>query len=238
MSSSYDLPAPPKCRLASLSLNDVYSVGAGKLRAFLRIYRHGWRTSEEVDSELTLVLDLATNGVAVLVPMPFRDGDYVELLNATEGPRFAVLWTEAPGEDVSDITSEQVCCYGRLAASIHSAADRSTDSYLRGPLDAAHLIEEPLAAIRAAMPGSNDLAELERIAGRAHERLDSLARDGSDYGLCHGDLHPDNVRFTSDGVPAVFDIDCCGYGWRGFDLAVFLWNAYGERRGPRWRKAR
>ena len=29
-----------------------------------------------------------------------------------------------------------------------------------------------------------------------------------------------------------------GYGWRTYDLTVFLWNAFGERRPKRWRESR
>ena len=57
-------------------------------------------------------------------------------------------------------------------------------------------------------------------------------------GLCHGDLHPGNVRFDAAGKPTLFDFDCCGYGWRVYDLAVFHWNIYMERRPTRWRERR
>jgi Ser/Thr protein kinase RdoA (MazF antagonist) len=29
-----------------------------------------------------------------------------------------------------------------------------------------------------------------------------------------------------------------GYGWRAYDLTVFLWNAFGERRPKQWRESR
>ncbi len=238
LAASYDLPAAPDCRLVSLSLNDVYRVAAGDLRAYLRVYRHGWRPREDIDAELALVLELAATGLPVSVPIAFRDRDYVAQLDAAEGPRHIVLWTEAPGEDVRDITADHSRRYGTLAASIHESADRGGVNYQRESLDPAHLIDEPLATIRAALPGGDDLAELERVAGFVRGRLDALPREEPDYGLCHGDLHPGNVRFAGDGTPTLFDFDCCGYGWRGYDLAVFLWNIYGERRPRRWRETR
>lgn len=238
LSASYDLPAVPECRLVSLSLNDVYQVVAGDVRAYLRVYRHDWRTCDEVDAELALVLALAASDLPVSVPLPFRDGDYVAQLDAAEGARFAVLWSEAPGDDVRDITSAHARRYGRLAAAIHSAADQSTAVYQRRALDSAQLLDAPLAAIRAALPDGDDLAELERVAEVVRDRLDAFPREGSDYGMCHGDLHPGNVRFAADGTPTLFDFDCCGDGWRGYDLAVFLWNIYGERRPRRWRESR
>jgi Ser/Thr protein kinase RdoA (MazF antagonist) len=68
--------------------------------------------------------------------------------------------------------------------------------------------------------------------------LDTLSPQSSDVGLCHGDLHPGNARFADDGRPTLYDFECCGYGWRAYDLAVFLWNSYGERRPRRWRESR
>jgi Ser/Thr protein kinase RdoA (MazF antagonist) len=236
--ATHDLPADASCRLISLSLNDVYQVAAGDRLAYLRIYRHGWRTRDEIDAELTLMLDLAADGIEVAVPRPDRSGAYVQQVAAAEGSRFAVLWTAAPGDDVRDITTEHARRYGRLAAKIHASTDGRSTAYGRGCLNAAHLIDEPLAAIRAAVPASDDLAALERIADHIRTRLDTLLRDLPDFGLCHGDLHPGNVRFAADGTPTLFDFDCCGYGWRGYDLTVFLWNVYGERRSRRWRESR
>ena len=48
-------------------------------------------------------------------------------------------------------------------------------------------------------------------------------------------MHPGNVRFDPAGEPTLFDFDLCGPGWRVYDLTVFLWNAYVERRPKRWR---
>lgn len=51
-------------------------------------------------------------------------------------------------------------------------------------------------------------------------------------------MHPGNARFDATGEPTLFDFDCCGYGWRVSDLAVFLWNAHLEKRPKGWREAR
>ncbi len=238
ISTAYDLSATPTCRLISLSLNDVYQVVAGHQRSYLRIYRHGWRTQEEIDAELALTRDLAAAGICVSVPIPGRNGNDVAQLEAAEGSRFVVLWTEAPGDDVRDITSHHARRYGQLAARVHLAANNRETCYQRGSLDSAHLIAEPMAAIGAALSSSDELAELESIAEHVRGRLDALPREQHDYGLCHGDLHPGNVRFDADGTPTLFDFDCCGYGSRGYDLSVFLWNIYGEGRPRRWRESR
>ena len=86
--------------------------------------------------------------------------------------------------------------------------------------------------------GTETLVFLERLAEHVRHRLLELPRTPPGYGLCHGDLHPGNVRFDADGEPTLFDFDCMGYGWRAYDLTVFLWNAFGEGRTKRWRASR
>lgn len=44
-----------------------------------------------------------------------------------------------------------------------------------------------------------------------------------DFGFCHGDAHNWNVHWDN-GTLTLFDFDCCGNGFRAYDLAVFLWN--------------
>jgi len=238
VADAYDLPEEPTCQLISLSLNDVYLVTAGDKRSYLRVYRHGMRTAAEVAAELEICNSLAEQGLPIAIPIARRDGTLVAQIDAAEGPRCAVLWREADGADVREITTHHARAYGRLAAQIHVATDEHPCASRRQPLDTTTLIDAPLAIIRASLPDDPNLAELEQVAGEVRARLELLPCDLPDYGICHGDLHPGNVRFAADGAPTLFDFDCCGPGWRGYDLAVFLWNSYGERRPKRWRDAR
>ena len=239
----YALPEPHDCRLISRSMNDIYQVAAAGETYFLRISGHGWRSRDAVDAELALIADLYTRGLAVAPAVPRDDGTVLTSLTAPEGERFAVLFAEAPGASVRDITPRHARAYGRLTAAVHTAADAAPTLYHRFHLDERHLLDEPLQAIRAAMPNvdggdGKDLIFLEMVAERVHRRLQALPRTPPGYGLCHGDLHPGNVRFDAAGTPTLFDFDCLGYGWRAYDLTVFLWNAFGERRPKRWRESR
>src|SRR5688500_499926 len=47
-------------------------------------------------------------------------------------------------------------------------------------------------------------------------------------GFCHGDLHGGNACETG-GAFTFYDFDCCGWGYRAYDLAVFPW-AFAVRR--------
>ena len=237
--SWYALPEPRQCRLISRSMNDTYQVTAGVNMFYLRISGHGWRTREGIEAELAFVADLVRRGLAVAPAVPRVDGQMLTLLSAPEGERFAVLFAPAPGQSVRDIAPRQCRAYGQLVAAIHAAADTPPPSYHRFHIDERHLLDEPLEAVRAVMvDGGEDLAFLERVAERVRCRLADLPRESPVYGLCHGDLHPGNVRVDTSGQPTLFDFDCMGYGWRSYDLTVFLWNTYGERRTKQWRESR
>jgi len=225
--------------LIARGVNDTYRVTAGADAFYLRVSVHGWRTRDDLDAELALVTDLRGRGLAVAPVVPRDDGELLTSLPAPEGERFAVLFAPAPGESVPDLTPDLAHAYGRLAAGVHTGADAAPNAYRRFPLDERHLLDGPLASIRAAMvDGDEDLIFLERVAERVRGRLGVLPCAPPDYGLCHGDLHPGNVRFDAAGELTLFDFDCMGYGWRAYDLTVFLWNAYGERRPKRWRETR
>ncbi len=235
----YPVREPLACRLIARGINDTYQITTTTDTVYLRVSPHGWRTREGLEAETALVRGLFVRALAVAPPVPRDDGTFLTALAAPEGERFAVLFAEAPGTSAREITPRQAGAYGRLAAAVHTAADMAPMGSHRFHLDERHLVDEPLEAVRAAMvDGGDDLIFLEDVAERVRGQLSSLPREPREYGLCHGDLHPGNVRFDASGQPTLFDFDCMGYGWRAYDLSVLLWNAVGERRTKRWRETR
>src|SRR5215467_1422020 len=69
-----------------------------------------------------------------------------------------------------------------------------------------------------------DRDHLLRIAATLRERLSRLAMEPLDTGFCHGDVHDGNAFITEEQSITFFDFDCCGRGWRAYDLAVFRWS--------------
>ena len=51
-----------------------------------------------------------------------------------------------------------------------------------------------------------------------------MALNPSDKGFRHGDAHEFNAAISNDTL-TWFDLDCCGHGWRAYDLATFRWSA-------------
>ncbi len=239
VASDYELSGPLRCQLVSHAMNDVYRIGSGANTHYLRVTPLGWRDRQELEAEVAIIDSLNAKGIHVAAACPRSDGIALTRLDAPEGERLAILFQTAVGEQPEDIDLIQARAFGRFAAALHEAADSLELARPRPAIGVVELLHEPLDAIRDRFSDHPDeLAYLALIAARVGDAIAQLPRDAPLYGFCHGDLHPGNVCFDSGGVPTLFDFDLCGSGWRIYDLSVFLWNAFGERRPRRWRDSR
>lgn len=218
----YDIGAPIKSRFVSNGLNDTYAVETDTGKFILRIYKHQWRTESDIQYELDLLAYLKDCGLPVSYPIPRRDGGWLTELNAPEGKRYAALFSYADGVGKVDPGTSRN--YGRAAALLHNAMDRYSPRHTRFELDARHLLDEPLQKIVPFLQHRpNDLKLVQETADRLRNRLAAAASGGYDWGVCHGDLHGWNVFHSEDEGLTHFDFDCCGMGWRSYDVSVFLW---------------
>jgi Ser/Thr protein kinase RdoA (MazF antagonist) len=201
----------------------------------LRVYRAGWRTLSDVLYEIDVLLHLERKGIPVSTPVPRRDGSLVREVLAPEGPRIAVLFTFAPGREPHDEPGYDDR-YGRAVASLHDALDDFSSLHPRFSLDFDHLLDQPLAAIRPLLQHRPDEWQyVEQLAERLHARLEALPLERLETGVCHGDFHGGNAHVDGETI-TFFDFDCCGPGWRAYEVAVFRWNASSLRRRaePPW----
>jgi Ser/Thr protein kinase RdoA (MazF antagonist) len=239
VAAEFGLGPAIECRLVSRGANDVYRVESGQGVSYLRISPHGWRSLPQIEAEVCLIDELHRSGVRVARAMHPSDGAAVREAVAPEGTRLAVLFEAAPGRQVDAPAIAQAAALGRAAARVHLAADAMPSQPARFAIDERYLLTEPLAAIwECGLEAPADLGYVASMAERVRARIASLPRGAGIFGMCHGDLHPANARFAADGTPTLFDFDLCGYGWRIYDLAVFLWNAAGEQRTRRWTESR
>jgi Ser/Thr protein kinase RdoA (MazF antagonist) len=62
------------------------------------------------------------------------------------------------------------------------------------------------------------------VLSREHDRASfRSSREDLEVGSCHGDLHGWNAHIDQNMALTVYDFDCCGVGWRAYDIAVFRW---------------
>ena len=220
----YDLGAISRCRLHHRGLNDTYNVESSQGDTyFLRIYRAGWRSRDEIETEIAILLHLAQGKASVSTPVSRKDGQVLTPLDCIEGRRWAALFTCAPGNEVAfnAYSDELAGLYGEAVATVHCAADSFKGRPLRPTLDLAELLDGPLHLLSSAIAHRpEDVAYVNGLGDRLRHRIRGMA--DLEIGFCHGDFHGRNAC-EKNGNFTFYDFDCCGWGYRAYDLAVFPW---------------
>src|SRR5918912_866464 len=121
----YDLGSAVRAWAISRGLTDHYAVEAGGRRYVLRLYPTHWRTRADVLFELDFIRHAAARGVPVAAPLPRRDGGWLTEVDAPEGPRLAVLFVHAAGDEWVPRHEREAhaAAYGEAAARLHNACD-------------------------------------------------------------------------------------------------------------------
>ena len=220
----YDLAGQVSCIFLARGINDTYLVQTSTEKYILRAYQTGWRTLSDVLYETDVLVYLDQKGVPVSSPVAQIDGRYVCTVQAPEGMRQLVLFTYAPGGPLDRHDATDSYYHGRALATIHNATDDFTSFHVRPPLDLSYLIDQSLQVIQPLQTcSSSNWAYLLAIAERLRSRVQQLALQGLDWGVCHGDSHMLNDHIDSDHHITFFDFDCCASGWRAYDLATVRW---------------
>ncbi|MBE9066793.1 phosphotransferase [Leptolyngbya cf. ectocarpi LEGE 11479] len=219
----YSIPAPDTCEFWHRGLNDTYKLSAGKESFMLRVYRQGWRSRSEIEFELEVLLYLQQKGAHVAVPVARKDGEFITSILAPEGERYVMITQYAQGDILRFDDAKDAVIFGQAAADIHCCSARFRPTSKRFQLDLNHLLNEPLAHIQPYLiHRPADWEFLNELATRISSLVNSVGTDNLDYGFCHGDFHGENAH-ASEGTVTHFDFDCCGFGWRIYDLATFKW---------------
>jgi|CXWK01.1.fsa_nt_gi Ser/Thr protein kinase RdoA (MazF antagonist) len=225
----YGLAVPTDCQFLQWGLNDTYLLKSKAPTYVLRIYRRGWRSLSEIQYEVEALLHMQKAGIAVSVPVRRHDGTFVGTIAAPEGIRYMVLFTYAPGREPTYDSKDDTAAYhyGKLAAQIHTATATFQSPHQRVGLDLEHLLEIPLRSIEPMLAHRlEDWKYLQTLTEKLRRWGTQLPFSNLEQGFCHGDLHWGNAHLQDDHKTlTVFDFDCCGVGWRAYDLAVFRWAA-------------
>lgn len=227
--SEYALADPSDCQFFRMGLNDTYILKTNGTSYVLRVYRRGWRSLPEIQYELEVLLFLQKAGIRVSTPIPRTDGSFIGTIHAPEGERYRVLFTYASGREATyeSKDAEAAYAYGKLAAQIHTATETFQSLHQRVALDLEHLIDTPLRSIQPVLAHRpEDWKCVQTVTETLRQRVIQLPLSSLEQGFCHGDLHWGNARFQDKtNTVTLFDFDCCGVGWRAYDLAVFRWGA-------------
>ncbi|HSR33723.1 MAG TPA: phosphotransferase [Anaerolineae bacterium] len=215
------------CRFYSGGFNHTYRVKtADGSTYFLRAYRIAWRTLADIQYELDVLEHLKRKGFPAVQPVPYQDGQRFCAVPVPEGRRYLALFTEAPGPEISYEHKPQELAqrYGQAVAQMHNALDDFSSPHRRFHKDIEHFIDRPLHHIEPFLSHRpDDWVFVQRFADTLRQRILAVPADVLEQGFCHGDLQGYHANVAPDGTLTFFDFDCGGYGYRAYDLAVFLW---------------
>jgi Ser/Thr protein kinase RdoA (MazF antagonist) len=218
----YGLPAQTTCRFHNFGLNDTFTVECPDAKYVFRVYRTGWRSNTDIAYELDVLKHLNAKGVQVATPVTRLDGSELTTIATPEGERSAALFHFAPGRELKEDDTDSGD-FGRSCAQMHAASDDFVTKHKRFKLDLKHLLDDPAEFIRPHLVHRpKDRSYIQSLADRLRSEMDKLDSSSLDIGFCHGDFHGGNVHREGD-LLMHFDFDCCGHGWRAYDVAVYRW---------------
>lgn len=215
--------------------NHVYRVRAEGLDRALRMHRVGYRTDDELRSEIASIAAFRDGGIAVPTPAVAPDGQHVVVIVDDSGARRQATmqdWVDG-GRAFGDVGSvftggeapadEWLRALGRLMARMHTIAETGTpDGYARAAWDADGLAGPGALWGRASRLPSlseSDRRTLDRAEEQVGRSLAALPRTPDCFGVIHADFSFENVLVTEEGLVAL-DFDDSGLGWYLFDLAT------------------
>ncbi|MBE0688286.1 MAG: phosphotransferase [Anaerolineaceae bacterium] len=237
----FGLGANSKCEYFTGGFSHTYRVTSEKgVVYFLKSYRTNWRTKADIQYEMDVLNHLKKKNFPAIQPVKTITGEYYYPVNAPEGIRYLVLLTLAPGTLASyEQKPEEVATqYGQAVAQMHNALDDFHSIHQRFPLDLDFFTVEPLKTIEPFLKNRpDDWHFIQQFANTLRQRIIDMPGFELELGFCHGDLQGYHANVSPDGTFTFFDFDCGGYGYRAYDLAVFLWccrleNAISERWEP------
>lgn len=233
--SQYKISEPVSCEFWVRGLNDTYKISTATDNFILRVYRKNWRTNADIAFELDALNHIHAQGGKVACPIERKHGGYMTTVSAPEGERQIIVTQYAKGTVPNYDDSTNTNMFGASVAGIHVQSSNFQTKHERYRLDLTHLLVEPLAAIKRRL--SHHQRESQFIidfASRLSDNVASLSAEKLDIGFCHGDFHGRNAHIYQNEVTH-FDFDCCGLGWRIYDLATFKWHARKHRKeDQRW----
>jgi Ser/Thr protein kinase RdoA (MazF antagonist) len=223
LSKQYDIGQWTECLYWLRGLNDTYRIRTERGYYILRVYR-----TEIAESDVLYELSLLTKlndilgsmNTSVSEPIAKKDDSLYTILDPPEGKRIAAIFRYLSGAENALHDIDSCYAFGKSAAELHLAMDQVIIAHPRYELDIDFLIEQPLKRIIDYIGEENEATSfLRQFATTLKTRIESVAKHGLDWGICHGDMHGSNNAFQEGNYFTHYDFEWAAKGWRAYDLA-------------------
>ncbi|UZO80413.1 phosphotransferase [Aquimarina sp. ERC-38] len=212
----YQLNPKLQCRLFRTGMNHTYILSGSEEKYVLRLYTYNWRTLNEIKAELQLLLYLHQKGIQVSLPIPDKNENLIQQIEALEGIRYAVLFSFASGEKKRFIKDKTAATIGLIMAKFHQVTvDKKIDriSYTKNTL-----LEKPYQNLKSYF--SEQLPEM-RFIEEYIKSFSNVEFEDMQKGSVHMDIWYDNMAILNDIDITLFDFDFCGNGCQILDVGYF-----------------
>ncbi|HET9721264.1 MAG TPA: phosphotransferase [Solirubrobacteraceae bacterium] len=228
----FEIGEDAKLTLVNVSENHTFRVddAANGMSYALRLHRPGYRTVEEIESEIDWIDALRRDGVVdTPAAVSASDGGRVVFVEA-EGAqgRNAVVFRWIDGStvdmDAGSRAIEQYETLGAIAARMHQHVRRwqPRPGFTRPPWDYEHSIG-PAGHWGAWQDGlgvgPQERRLLDRLDTTIRTRLQRFGAGSDRFGLVHADMRLANLLVHEDEV-LLIDFDDCGASWYMYDFAT------------------
>lgn len=120
INEKYQLEYNFDCKLFRTGVNHTYFLTTPNTKYVVRVYCRNWRTKTEIQEELSLLNLLKSHHLSISTPIPDKNGNLIQEINAPEGLRYVALFTFAEGEKLRFMTKETCFAVGSTMAKIHN----------------------------------------------------------------------------------------------------------------------
>lgn len=204
--------------------NDTYLIKADQENYVCRVYKHGWRKVESIESELDLLVYLKQNNISVSVPIQSLTKKTIHEIYAPEGVRHLVLFSYAQGRRVRKLTIDQAFLLGVETAKLHlltahKKIEKTAQNF--GIKEQFNNTLNVLQLILANHP--QQLQFLLQLEQKFLKELEAINEKELVQGICHGDLQAENFHIDEANQLTFFDFDFFGQGYLIYDIGVFMW---------------
>lgn len=219
-------------------------VTSGGEKYALRVHQAGYRTDQEVMSEIAFTRELEAHGIHV--PSLVNTAQGTPFVYGTSGqvpePRRLALFEWIDGTALRVSGGENELPEADLKAAYRSLGRQGgliqkIGSAWTVPKDFSRPVwdEEGIFGERAHLGDFRKLRNLTdqqlklflEAADKAKAELQEFGKTPDRFGLVHGDFLPDNVFVAGSGIK-LLDFDDCGTGWYLFEYATALLDLVGQ----------
>jgi len=221
LQEKYSLSRNTKCQLIKAGINDTYLVTGNSDKFVFRVYSLNWRTEIEINEEIKLLNQLKENNISISYPLSDKESSFIQILNAPEGDRFAVLFTFAPGEKKHLISGETHFQIGQLMALLHNVTNNQKINRISYTPEV--ILIDSLKKVSAFLKSDTEEMSFMRSAQKyLLKEFENADISQIRQGIVHLDIWFDNLNITAENQATIFDFDFCGNGWLCLDIAYYI----------------